>query len=102
MTNIVHDDDIRSGDPRVEDTRITIFDIKQRVIDNDEDPHVVAGEYDLSMAELFHALAYYYEHREDLEAREREAAAARKEGEQRTRDLVEPAERDETDPREQA
>lgn len=102
MTNIVQDGDIRSGDPRVENTRITIFDIKRRVIDHDEDPHIVAGEYDLSMADLFHALAYYYEHRDDLEAREREAAAARKEGEQRTRDLVEGAERGETEPHEQA
>lgn len=89
MTAIVRDDDIRSGDPRIEGTRITVLDIKRRVIDNEEDPHIVAGEYDVSMADLFHALAYYYDHRDELEAREREVAAARHEGEQQTRELLE-------------
>lgn len=86
MTAIVSDDNIRSGDPRIEGTRITVLDVKRRVIGNAEDPHVVAGEYGLSMADLFHALAYYYDHREELEHREREAATARREGEQRTRE----------------
>lgn len=89
MTAITHDDEIRSGDPRIEGTRITVFDIKRRVIDNDEDPHVVAGEYELSMADLFHALTYYYDHRDELTEREREAAATRREGERQTRELVE-------------
>lgn len=89
MTVIARDDDIRSGDPRIEGTRITVFDIKRRVIDNDEDPHVVAGEYELAIADLFHALAYYYDHRDELTAREREAVAIRREGERQTRELVE-------------
>ena len=76
MTSIVATDDIRSGDPRIEGTRITVLDVKRRVIDNDEDPHVVAGEYDVSMADLFHALAYYYDHREEFERSERNAAAS--------------------------
>lgn len=96
MTAIVHDDEIRSGDPRIEGTRITVFDIKRRVIDNHEDPHIVAGEYELSMADLFHALAYYYDHRDELAKREREAVAARHEGERQTRELLERIERDAT------
>lgn len=89
---IVRDDDIRSGDPRIEGTRITVLDVKQRVIDGDDDPHVVAGEYDVSMAALFHALAYYYDHRDAFAEREREFAAARRDGEHRTRQLVRSAE----------
>jgi uncharacterized protein (DUF433 family) len=89
MATIVCDDEIRSGDPRVEGTRITVLDIKRRVIENGEDPHIVAGEYEVSMADLFHALAYYYDHRADFAEREREAEAARREGERRTRDLLE-------------
>ncbi len=89
MTAIVSDDDVRSDDPRIEGTRITVLDVKRRVIDTDEDPHIVAGEYDISMADLFYALAYYYDHREEFRKREREAAAARREGECRTRELVE-------------
>lgn len=88
MTSIVATDDIRSGDPRIEGTRITVLDVKRRVIDNDEDPHVVAGEYDVSMANLFHALAYYYDHREEFERAERQAAASRTAGEARTRFTV--------------
>jgi len=88
MTAIVRDDDVRSGDPRIEGTRITVLDVKQRVIDAQDDPHIVAGEYDLSMAELFGALAYYYEHREQFRDRERERDATRHDGEQRTAEIL--------------
>jgi len=88
MTSIVRDEAIRSGEPRVEGTRITVRDVKRRVIDADEDPHVVAGEYDISMADLFGALAHYYEHRDAFEGDEREAEQTRRDGERRTRTLV--------------
>ena len=88
MTSIVATDDIRSGDPRIEGTRITVLDVKRRVIDNDEDPHVAAGEYGLSMADLFHGLAFYYDNREEFERSERQAAASRTAGEARTRLIV--------------
>ncbi len=93
MTAIVRDENVRSGDPRIAGTRVTVLDLKRRVIDEREDPHVVAGEYDLSMADLFSGLAYYYDNREDFAAREHEAAAARREGELQTRELL----RDEPD-----
>lgn len=89
MAPIVRDEDVRSNAPRIDGTRITVLDVKRRVIDEEEDPHVVAGEYGISMAELFTALAYYYEHREELSRREETFAAMRHEGEHRTRDLVE-------------
>jgi uncharacterized protein (DUF433 family) len=89
MTSIVRDEAIRSGEPRVEGTRITVRDVKRRVIDADEDPHVVAGEYGISMADLFGALAHYYEHRDAFEDDEREAERTRRDGERRTRALVE-------------
>lgn len=102
MPAIVSDESIRSGRPRIDGTRITVIDVKRRVIDQNEDPHVVAGEYDVSMAELFTALAYYYEHRERFEELEREAATARRDGEQRTQTLVEGSERSDVDPAERA
>ena len=34
------------------------MDVKRRVIDDNKDPHVVAGESDVSVADLFCALAY--------------------------------------------
>ncbi|QLD84940.1 DUF433 domain-containing protein [Natronomonas halophila] len=88
MVDIVQEPSIRSGQPRVDGTRITVLDVKRRVIDEDEDPHVVAGEFDISMATLFDALAYYYENREEFTDRERAYAADRAEGEHRTRELL--------------
>ncbi|MFB6228595.1 MAG: DUF433 domain-containing protein [Halobacteriales archaeon] len=88
MASIVSDEAIRSGDPRIEETRITVVDVKRRVIDGDENPHVVAGEYDIPMADLFRALAYYYDHRTELEQRERDAASARRKGEERTHERL--------------
>lgn len=88
MTTITSDDEIRSGAPRIEGTRITVLDIKRRVIDEDEDPHVVAGEYDISMGALFTALAYYYDRRDEFADQEQAYAAGRREGERRTRELI--------------
>lgn len=102
MAEIVRDDDVRSGDPRIAGTRITVLDVKRRVVDEDEDAGVVAGEYDLSMADVFYALAYYYENREAFQEREREAAAARREGERRTRDLFGDIRTDDRDASERA
>lgn len=102
MAAIVSDESIRSGRPRIDGTRITVLDVKQRVIDQGEDPHVVAGEYDVSMAELFTALAHFYEHRDRLEELERKTATARSEGERRTRTLVEGSDRSDVDPAERA
>lgn len=76
MVEIVTDEDVRSGDPRIEGTRITVLDVKRRVIDGDEDPFAVAGEYDLDVASVFKALAYYYDDAEAM--REREAADERR------------------------
>jgi uncharacterized protein (DUF433 family) len=102
MSSIVQDEAIRSGEPRVEGTRITVTDLKRRVIDTGEDPHIVAGEYEISMVELFKALTYYYEYRELFAERERTAATERRDGERYTQDLIESVERDAAHSTEQA
>jgi uncharacterized protein (DUF433 family) len=102
MSPVVTTDEIRSGQPRIEGTRITVLDIKRRVIDEDEDPHVVAGEYDISLAELFNALTYYYEHREKFENVEREMSALRRDGERQTREILERVKRGDDESAEQA
>jgi len=89
---IVRDEDVRSGEPRISGSRITVLDCKRRILDHGEDPHVVAGEYDVALADLFTALAYYYDNREEFRDREREASDARSAGERRTRDLLEEVE----------
>lgn len=88
MTAIVRDEEIRSGAPRIDGTRISVLDVKRRVIDEGDDPHVVAGEYDISMVDLFSALTYYYDNREAFAEREAEYEAIRREGERRTSELL--------------
>jgi uncharacterized protein (DUF433 family) len=78
VTSVVTDEAIRSGAPRIEGTRITVLDIKRRVIDGDEDPFAVAAEYDLDAAAVFTALAYYYDNVEELQAREAEQEEQRR------------------------
>lgn len=78
MVAIVTDSDIRSGDPCIEGTRISVLDIKRRVIDGDEDPFAVAAEYDLDGAAVFDALAYYYDNADEMREREAEAAERRR------------------------
>lgn len=72
MVSIVFDPEIRSGDPRIEGTRITVLDVKRRVIDGDEDPFAVASEYDIEVAAVFEALAYFYDNVEEMHQREAE------------------------------
>ena len=88
MEGIVKDDEIRSGQPRIDGTRITVLDVKRRIIDGGEDPHVVAGEYDVSLADLFAALTVYYRNREQFAEDERSFAADRAVGERRAEELV--------------
>lgn len=72
MSAIVQDDEIRSGDPRIEGTRITVLDIKHRVIDNGEGAFAVAAEFDLDPAAVFAALTYYYDNAEAMQTLEAE------------------------------
>ena len=84
----MENEEIRSGQPRIHGTRITVLDVKRRVIDTGEDPHVVAGEYDISLADLFAALTVYYRNRERFAKDERSVAADRAAGERRAEELV--------------
>ena len=78
MVAIVTDSDIRSGDPCIEGTRISVLDIKCQVIDGDEDPFALAAEYDLDGAAVFDALAYYYDNADEMPKLEAEAAERRR------------------------
>lgn len=64
MRDIVRTDDVLGGSPRIEGRRIGVRHVKERVVDGDEDPFAVAGEYNLDVADVFAALAYYYDNRE--------------------------------------
>lgn len=84
MTEIVSTEDVLSGAPRIEGTRIGVHHIARRIIDGDEEPAVVASDYDLSLADIHRALTYYYDHPDEMRQIRRE----RREGLQGSRVLT--------------
>jgi uncharacterized protein (DUF433 family) len=53
-------------EPHIEGRRITVQLIKERVEDRGLDPRTVANRYELDIAEVYHALAYYYDHLDEM------------------------------------
>lgn len=76
MTAIVSTDDTLGGEPRIDGRRIGVLHIAARVIDTGDRPEDVATDYQLDLADIHHALAYYYEHPEEMQHwREQKRAA---------------------------
>ena len=71
--------DIRSGKPRVSGTRITVEDIAVMHLKLGMSLIEIAGVYELSLAQVYAAMAYYFEHRENIEKRIEEEKALIKE-----------------------
>lgn len=84
MNFITSDPAVRGGRPCIAGTGIRVMDIAAARIFHDQSPDEIAASYDLSLAQVYAALAYYYEHKveidEDLRA---EIARARALKEQR-------------------
>jgi uncharacterized protein (DUF433 family) len=58
---------IRGGRPHITGTRITVADV---VIMHDhlgQPPELIAGKYDLPLAAVFGALAYYHDHKVEID-----------------------------------
>jgi uncharacterized protein (DUF433 family) len=66
MTEIVSTEDVLSGAPRIEGTRIGVHHVARRVVDGDEEPAAVASDYDLPLADVHRALTYYYDNPEEM------------------------------------
>ncbi|MEF8821544.1 MAG: DUF433 domain-containing protein [Halovenus sp.] len=78
MTRIVRTDDVLGGEPRIDGTRIGVLDFSELVIDGGYSPEDVADQLGRSLGEVYGALAYYYDHPEEMRQlhAEREATAA--------------------------
>lgn len=83
MVEIVRTDDVLGGDPRIEGTRVGVFHVYELVVAGDHPPVDVADQLDLSLAEVYSALAYYHEHPDEM----REIRRAREEGESTLADV---------------
>lgn len=78
MGRIVATDGVLGGKPRIEGRRISVLDVKDW-IDDGRSPTRIAADFDLDLADVYRALAYYHEHPEEIrEWREREAELERK------------------------
>ena len=64
-------------EPNVRGRRISVRQLYALVEGRDEDPVAVADRYDLDVADVCHALAYYHDHPREMRGVERERDAAR-------------------------
>ena len=66
MAEIVQNDDVLGGEPRIEGTRIGVLHVYELVVDGGHDPADIADQLDISLGEVYTALAYYHEHPEEM------------------------------------
>jgi uncharacterized protein (DUF433 family) len=69
------DSGTRGGQPRIAGTRITVADVVLMHFKLDEALEEIAAKYDLSLASLHAALAYYFDHKEEIDQRMEEDRA---------------------------
>ncbi|AFZ60847.1 DUF433 domain-containing protein [Anabaena cylindrica FACHB-243] len=58
---------IRSGKPRITGTRITVADVAIMYLRMGHSLEEIAGKYQLSLASVHVAIAFYYEHRDEID-----------------------------------
>lgn len=65
---IVSTPDVLGGDPRIEGRRIGVYFVHEQVEGRGLSPQTVADRYDLAIADVYRALAYYHEHPDEMAA----------------------------------
>jgi len=68
MVDIVSTEEVLGGKPRLAGRRISVLQIAEMVLDDGLAPKKVADQLGCMLAEVHAALAYYYEHPEEMEA----------------------------------
>lgn len=58
---------VRGGKPRLVGTRITVSDIAIMYLKLGQSVDEIATDYNLSLASIYAALAYYYDHQAEIE-----------------------------------
>ena len=67
MSHIEFSADTRGGKPRIAGTRITVADIVLMHRRLGRALEEIAGTYDLPMASVYAAMAYYYDHKNEID-----------------------------------
>ena len=70
---------VRFGKPRIARTRITVSDVASMYLEGKRSLEDIADTFDLSLASVFAAMSYYYDHREEIDRRTREGREFAKE-----------------------
>lgn len=68
MSEIVQTSGVLGGEPRIAGRRVSVIQIVDMILDGEHSPEYVADQLDLSLADVHSALAYYYEHTEEMMA----------------------------------
>ena len=76
VTEIVRTEGVLGGDPRIEGTRIGVLHVHELVAGGNHSPVDVADQLDLSLGQVYTALAYYHEHPDEMRAVRRAQADA--------------------------
>jgi uncharacterized protein (DUF433 family) len=66
MAEIVRTNDVLGGDPRIDGTRVGVIHVYELVVRGDHTPTDVADQLDISLGEVYSALAYYHEHPDEM------------------------------------
>lgn len=61
--------DIRGGKPRIAGTRIAVEDVAVMHLREGYSLMEIAGKYDLSLASVYAAMAYYFDYRDEIDCR---------------------------------
>jgi len=69
---VTSDKRILGGEPRIEGSRIGVRHIAAKVVDGGNSPAYVADQFDIPLASVYEALAYYYDNIEQMRELERE------------------------------
>jgi uncharacterized protein (DUF433 family) len=69
------DDSDIHDEPHIEGRRLTVRFLKELVEDDGTDPKAVADRYDLDLAAVYHALAYYHENPDEMARVQRDRRA---------------------------
>jgi uncharacterized protein (DUF433 family) len=67
MSHIEFSADTRGGKPRITGTRITVADVVLMHRRLDRALEEIAGTYDLPLAAVYAAMAYYYDHKNEID-----------------------------------
>jgi uncharacterized protein (DUF433 family) len=74
--DIVRDDGVLGGEPRIEGTRIGVRHIVGRIVDGEQSPASVAENLGISLAAVHEALSYYGNNTEEIPRLDAENRAA--------------------------